>query len=346
MNHKERFYATIERRPVDRPASWLGMPVSNALPGLFEYFKVKNMVELKQKLDDDIWPVDVPYHSPVSDHIACAFDWAKEGQSNYEERTLTTPGFFEDYVRCPDPKRIEDFVWPDPRKYMDPTECKAAVMTVPQNYAIMGVLWSAHFQDALAAFGMEKAMVSMLKNPKIFQAVIDRITDFYLTANEIFLKATEGFLDCVLIGNDFGGQKGLMVNPRLIRKFVLPGTKMLIDQAKEYNVKLIHHSCGSIHPLIPDLINAGVDAIHPIQALAANMDANTLKKDFGGQTSFCGGVDAQFLMVMGTPTEVGVKVQELKKVFPTGLIFSPSHEAIMPDTKPENIEALFLALHS
>ncbi|TFH28779.1 MAG: methyltransferase, partial [Promethearchaeota archaeon] len=267
-------------------------------------------------------------------------------QSNYEERTLTTPGFFEDYVKCPDPKRVEDFDWPDPTKYMNAADCKAAVTSVPQDYAIMGVLWSAHFQDALAAFGMEKALVAMLKNPKMFQAVIDRITDFYLTANDIFLKATEGLLDCVLIGNDFGGQKGLMVSPRLIQKFVLTGTKMLIDQAKEFNVKVIHHSCGSIHPLIPDLIKVGADAIHPIQALAADMDAQTLKRDFGDQTSFCGGVDAQFLLVMGQPTEVSTKVRELKKIFPTGLIFSPSHEAIMPDTKPETIEAMFSAIKS
>jgi len=344
MNHKERFLATIERKPVDRPASWLGMPVSNAIPGLLDYFKVKNIEELKRKLDDDIWPVDVPYHSPTANHIACAFDWAKEGQSSYEERTLTTPGFFEDYINCEDLKVTREFDWPDPKKYMNASECRTAVKAAPSDFAIMGLLWSAHFQDALAAFGMSKAMVAMLKNSRLFQTVIDRITEFYLEANEIFFKATEGFLDCVLIGNDFGGQTGLMVNPRLIRKFVLPGTKALIDQAKEYNVKVIHHSCGSIHPLIPDLIQVGADAIHPIQALAADMDATTLKRDYGNQISFCGGVDAQFLLVTGEPYQVTEKVKELIQIFPTGLIFSPSHEAIMPDTKTQNIEALFNGL--
>ena len=171
-------------------------------------------------------------------------------------------GFLRIIIDPTDLKIVEEFDWPDPRKYMDSSECKTAVTSVPQEYAIMGVLWSAHFQDALAAFGMEKSLMAMLLNPKMFQAVIDRITDFYLVANEIFLKATEGLIDCVLIGNDFGGQKGLLVNPQLIRKFVLPGTKKLIDQAKEYNVKVIHHSCGSIYPLIPDLIK-GRSRCHP-----------------------------------------------------------------------------------
>lgn len=346
MNHKERFFATIERKSVDRPASWLGMPVTSAIPNLYKYFNVTTMEALKRKLNDDIWPVDVPYHSPPANHIACAFNWAKDGQSNYEERTLTTPGFFEDYLDCKDLKCVEDFAWPDPKKHMNPQECRSAVTSAPRDFAIMGVLWSAHFQDALAAFGMTKALIAMLKNPRLFQAIIDRITKFYLEANEIFFKATEGLLDCVLIGNDFGGQKGLMVNPQLIRKFVLPGTKALIDQAKRYNVKIIHHSCGSIHPLIPDLIQVGADAIHPIQALATDMDAPTLKRDFGNRVSFCGGVDAQFLMVTGKPSDITNKVRELRQLFPTGLIFSPSHEAIMPDTKPENIEAIFKELNT
>jgi uroporphyrinogen decarboxylase len=341
MDHKERFYRTIARKSVDHPASWLGMPVSTALPGLFEYFKVKSIDELKRLLDDDIYPVDVPYHSATANHIACAFDWAKEGQSNYEQRTLTTPGFFEDYT---DPRKVDDFEWPDPVKGLDPNACRTSVKSIPPDYVVMGVLWSAHFQDALAAFGMQKALVAMLRHPTMFQAVIDRITEFYLIANEIFFKATEGKLDCVLIGNDFGGQKGLMVNTPLIRKFVLPGTKRLIDQAKSYGLKVIHHSCGSIYPLIQDLIDIGVDVIHPIQALAAQMDAPTLKRSFGTKVSFCGGVDAQFLLINGTPAQVRSKIKELKQIFPTGLIFSPSHEAILPDTKPANLKALFDAL--
>ena len=344
MNHKERFLATIERKPVDYPASWFGMPAPSALPGLFHHFQCQSIKELKKILDDDIFPVDVPYHSPVSNHIACAFDWSVEGQTDYEHRTLTTPGFFKDYTKCDDLRKVNDFDWPDPIKYMNKAECLSAVKDIPTDYAIMGVLWSAHFQDALAAFGMEKALVTMLKNPEFFKSVIDRITDFYLKANELFFEATEGYLDCILIGNDFGGQKGLMIRPELIRKFVFPGTKMLIDQAKKYNVKVIHHSCGSIYPLINDLINLGVDAIHPIQALAANMDASTLHRDFGSRVSFCGGVDAQFLLVNGQPKEVKSKVKELKQIFPTGLIISPSHEAILPDTKPSNIQALFQAV--
>ncbi len=208
----------------------------------------------------------------------------------------------------------------------------------------MGIMWSAHFQDACAAFGMENAMMSMLMAPEMFQAVIDRITEFYLKANEIFYKAAGNKLDAVLIGNDWGSQTGLMLDPGLLQQFVFKGTKQLIDQAHSYGYKVIHHSCGSIADIIPDLIELGVDAIHPIQALATGMAASELKEKNYNNASFCGGVDAQELLVNGTPEQVRKKVLELKGLFPTGLIISPSHEAILTDISPANVEALFKAM--
>lgn len=338
MNHIERFLATVERKPVDRPASWLGIPDHHALPALFEYFGVNDMKGLKAAIGDDVYPVEMPYNSPTSNAIYAAFDFAKHKGGSVDERTLTAPGFFEDYHETSD---VDKFPWPDPKKYIDPAECLKAVNEVPEGYAVLGVIWSAHFQDACSAFGMEEALMRMMTEPEMFRAVIDRIADFYLEANEIFYKATQGKLHAVLIGNDLGSQCGLMVDPQSIIDFVLPGTKKLVEQAKRYGLKVIHHSCGSIYDIIPELIECGVDVIHPIQALAAKMEPQGLKDSFGDKVSFCGGVDAQYLLVNGQPEEVAEKVKELKSIFPTGLIISPSHEAILTDIPPVNIEALF-----
>lgn len=344
MTHRERFFATIAHQPVDRPASWLGLPVTDAQQDLLGYFNVNSVDELKIKLDDDIYPIEVPYNYPPSNHIACAFKFAKSDHDDRpDERTLTAPGFFEDYD---DPADVEKFPWPDPALYLDVVESRRLAKEANPEYIRMGVMWSAHFQDVCSAFGMEKALMVMVLNPEMFQAVIDRITDFYLKANGLFYEATKGYLDAVLIGNDFGSQYGLMVDPDSLRNYVFPGTKKIIDQAKSYGLKVIHHSCGSIFPVIEDLVNLGADVIHPIQALAQDMDAVTLKENFEGKAVFCGGVDAQHLLVNGTPEMVTRKVKELKQLFPTGLIISPSHEAILPDIPPANIEALFNALKS
>ncbi len=339
LSHRERFLATVERRPVDRPAVWLGEPVSQAVPGLLDYFGARSLGELKGLIGDDLYHVNVPYHSPVSDHVAAAFDFAKkEGGAGYEERTLTAPGFFENYEDADDADRFD---WPDPKRYIDPDECRRVVDAQPKDAAVMVLAWSAHFQDVCSAFGMETALMRMIEGSPLFTEVIERILRFYLDANEIFYEATRGRLDAVLIGNDFGSQTGLMVDPELIRSLVFPGTKRLIEQAHEYGLKVIHHSCGSVFPLIEDLIEIGADAIHPIQALARDMSAEHLKETFEGRVSFCGGVDAQHLLVHGTPEEVERRTRRLAALFPTGLVLSPSHEAILPDTPPENVAALF-----
>jgi len=89
-----------------------------------------------------------------------------------------------------------------------------------------------------------------------------------------------------------------------------------------------------------------VDVIHPIQALAVGMSAERLARDFGDRVAFCGGVDVQDLLVHGSPAEVKARVRELCALFPTGLVVSPSHEAILPDVAPANIAAMFEAVHA
>ncbi len=343
MTPKERFLATVERRPVDRPASWLGIPAPAAIPQLLQHFDVPDLDALRMKIGDDVYPIELPYHSPFSDAIYMAFDFAKAGHLEEEERTLNSPGFFEDVT---DVAEVENFDWPDPEAFISPEECRAVVDAALADHAVLGVVWSAHFQDACAGFGMQAAFMNMVSEPEIFRAVIDKITAFYLKANGIFFEATRGKLDAVLIGNDFGSQNGLMLSRDLIREFVWPGTRQLVEQAKSYGLKVIHHSCGAIQELIPDLIDIGVDVIHPIQALATGMSAEELHSKFVGETSFCGGVDAQNLLVRGTPEAVGKRVRELVALFPTGMVISPSHEAILPDIPPANIEAFFNALHT
>lgn len=338
MNSRERFFATIQREPVDRPAAWLGMPDIKAQPALFEHYGVKSMHELKLAVGDDFYAIEVPYKSPTASAIYAAFDWYMDGDVDAEDRTLTADGCFKD---AEEPEDLDFFEWPDPEKYIDVEECRRRVEAAPEDKVRMAMCWSAHFQDTCASFGMETALMNMLSNPEIYEAVDEKIVKFYLRANEIFFEATKGKLDAVLIGNDMGSQRGLMLSPQCVRDFIIPGCKQLVDQAHSYGLKVIYHSCGSIAEVIPDLIKAGVDVVHPIQALAAGMEPQGLKEKFGTQVAFCGGVDTQDLLVNGTPEQVRAKVKELRTIFPTGLVISPSHEAIMEDVPPANIHALF-----
>lgn len=338
MTSLERFMATIERKPVDRPAAWLGMPTQEALENLYKEYNVDNFHNLKLAVKDDVYTVEVPYQSPNASAIYAAFDWYMDGDVDAVNRTLTSDGCFKNAETIED---LSFFQWPDPAQYIDRDECRRRVEQAPADKAVLGMMWSCHFQDACAAFGMETAFENMLVNPELYEAVDKKLVDFYLKANEIFYESTKGRLNAVLIGNDIGSQRGLMISPQLVRKFILPGCKQLCEQAHSYGLKVIYHSCGAISDIIPDLMECGVDVIHPIQALAAGMEASQLKEKFGGQVSFCGGIDTQELLVNASPEQVKEKVKQLRELFPTGLILSPSHEAIQGDVPAKNIRALF-----
>ena len=341
MNSIERFYATIAHEKVDRPACWLGYPTPEEEKKLCEAYNVEDVRGLKSVCGDDFYAVEIPYHSPTCNAIYAAFDWYMNGSNvDTEHRTLTAAGCFNECEDLDDVLAV-NFPWPDPADYIDPEVCRQYVDEAPKDKVVMGMMWACHFQDTCAAFGMQEALMNMVAEPEMVHYIDDKIIAFYEKALKIFLEATKGKVHAILIGDDIGSQRGLMISPKLVSEFVIPGAKRLIDLAHSYGVKVLYHSCGAIREAIPMLIEAGVDIIHPIQALAAGMEPQGLKDDFGHQVAFCGGVDTQELLPNGSPEDVMAAVKRLRTIFPTGLIISPSHEAIQSDVPPQNIEAMF-----
>lgn len=163
--------------------------------------------------------------------------------------------------------------------------------------------------------------------------------DWYVESNDKFFAGLGDRADVMFFGNDFGTQLDLFMSPEMFRKFVLPGFKRIIAVAKKYNKKVLLHSCGSIYRIIPDLIEAGVDAIHPIQAAAVGMSATDLAQ-FKNDLSFVGGIDAQSFFVNATPDEIAREVDRVRSVLGPNIVISPSHERIMPNIPVENLYAM------
>ncbi len=116
--------------------------------------------------------------------------------------------------------------------------------------------------------------------------------------------------------------------------------KTFADQGHRYGYQVILHSCGSVYKIIDQLIEIGIDCLHPLQARARNMDAETLAREFKGRIAFLGGVDVQRILPYGTPEEVRAEVHRVRRLLEPQLIISPSHEKVLPDVPPENIEML------
>ena len=147
-------------------------------------------------------------------------------------------------------------------------------------------------------------------------------------------------IDQLFVHEDMAGKSGPLIGPSQVAEFVAPYFRQLTDHAHAHGLQVILHSCGSIHRIIPELLAMGVEALHPLQARAANMDAETLARDFAGRVAFVGGIDTQWLLPRGTPEDVRAEVHRVRRLLGPRFVVSPSHETLLPDVPPENVKAM------
>ncbi|MBN2291052.1 MAG: hypothetical protein JXM70_01425 [Pirellulales bacterium] len=200
----------------------------------------------------------------------------------------------------------------------------------------------AQLKPAMYLRGVDQILVDLALNPEIAEALLEHISGFYLEYARRTLEAADGGIDIFMMGDDFGTQKGLLMSPQTWRRFLRPGFKAFIDLAKQHGCKVAHHSCGSIRPIIGDLIDCGLDILNPIQPEVMDMDRRQLKQDFGENLCFHGSISIQKTLPFGTPDDVRREVAErFETLAPNGgFIFCTAHN-IQADTPPANIEALF-----
>lgn len=214
-----------------------------------------------------------------------------------------------------------------------------AIMTAPNVYCSPGIL--SVIQDL---FGMEKTFMDMYLNAELWHDLAEKIMVFNKAFMHAYFAAGKGKIDFYRIGDDYGGQRGLLFGPEQYREFLKPRNTELGSIAKGYGAHFYLHSCGSVRDLIPDMIETGVEVLDPIQVLAAGMDPIGLKKDFGKVLCFSGGVDEQELLPNGTPEEMREGVFRLLDVMAPGggFFLGPTHN-LQEDIPTDNIIALYKA---
>jgi len=331
MTSRERIRAIIARKPADRCGFWLGNPHPDTLPVYFKYFGVTTLEALQQKLGDDFRWLTPQYLATTYRH--------PEGKGLFDiwkyKKFLGEAGPFSQFESV---KEVENYDWPDP-SYLDFAEGMGILRNAGSVYRASG-FWMPFFHDVMDLFGVEEFMTKMFTNPDVVHATFRRVCGFYEEANERFLSAAGDLMDGLFFGNDFGTQRDLMLGPGQLEEFVFPWFKRFTDQAHRHGYQVILHSCGSIVRIIDRLVELGVDCLHPLQARAWGMDAETLADRFGGHIAFLGGVDTQDLLVNGTPETVKAEVRRLKRLLGPHLIVSPSHEALLPNVPPQNVAAM------
>lgn len=327
MTSRERIRAIIAKKKTDRCGLWLGWPHADSWPAIHRYFGTATDEEFRRLLKDDLrWIIAGAYRHPQGKPM---FDMQRKGPGH---------GAAGAFGECESVQEVEDFEWPDPR-YLDFTETLKKLRSAGDFYRAGG-FWSPFFHEVGDFFGMENYFIKMATHPEVVHAVTGHVVDFYLEANRRLFKEAGKEIDGFFFGNDFGTQLDCMISPAMFQEFVFPYFRKLTECGHSHGYQVILHSCGAIHRVVPDLISLGVDALHPLQAKARNMDAVILARDFKGKIAFMGGIDTQHLLVNGSPAEVKAEVKRVREFLGPHLIVSPSHEALLPNVPPQNIAAM------
>ena len=338
MTPKERWLATLQRRPVDRaPMDYWA--TAEATQKLLAHLGVDNERQMNERLHiDRVISVAPTYVGPPipQDHdlFGCRHQRVDYGTGVYSECIYSPLAQYETLAEVE-----ANYIWPSPDFY-DYSDI-AAQLEGWEDYPIRGG-GSEPFLIYKKLRGQELAFMDLILNPEIVHYCLDKLFDIAYENTRRIYEQIPGKVHLSYIAEDMGAQEELMFSPGHIREFLLPRMKRMVDLAHEAGALAFFHSDGSIRQILPDMIEIGMDLLNPIQWRCKGMEREALKRDFGDALIFHGGVDNQQTLAFGSVEDVRREVRDNLAILGAngGYILAPCHniQAVSP---PENIVALY-----
>jgi uroporphyrinogen decarboxylase len=252
---------------------------------------------------------------------------------------------------------IEGFAWPDPEAF-DFDIVAEALQNTPEDKARMvkiaygiqnhtqpkieasrsGGPWIPLLCTLFDLFGMERALINLHLAPKLIEAAIAYIEDFTLGFAERLLNATKGLADILWYGDDFAGQQGMLISPSHWRRFLKPSYSKVYQLAHRHGLKLWIHECGTFRPVLPDMIEMGMQVWETTQVHLTGNEPAVLKREYGSELTFFGAINTQETLPFGTRARIRNEVRERVRALGGGggYICGPDH-TVMEDIPFDNI---------
>jgi uroporphyrinogen decarboxylase len=210
--------------------------------------------------------------------------------------------------------------------------------------AVLGLFGGNLFEVPQFLYRIDNFLMYLVLYPDAVHRLIENLFNIYMKNLEKWLGAVGAYIDIILFGDDLGGQNGPLISPQIYREFFKPYHQRMWRRVKELaDVKIKLHSCGAIEPFLPDLIDAGLEAINPVQISATGMNPKLLKEKYGERICFWGGgCDTQDILPNRSTAELIQHVQEQVNILSqgSGFVFQQVHN-IMANVPTENILAMF-----
>jgi uroporphyrinogen decarboxylase len=234
--------------------------------------------------------------------------------------------------------------WPDPAdagRYRGLRE-RARQLHETTDFAVILGIGPGPVHQSQFMRGYGAWLEDLLLNQSFFAGLLERLAEIHAGMVERALEEAHEYVDLVALADDVGTQNGPLMRPELYRQLIKPSHRRICDTVKRFSKPILYHTCGSVYALIPDFIEAGVDILNPIQVRAAGMETQRLKREFGRELAFWGGIDIQEVLPRGTPAQVRDEVRRLiDDLGPGGgYVISAAHN-IQPEVPPENLVAMY-----
>ena len=356
MKHRDRVLAALNREIPDRCpmqisftpefASRLRSELGGTWTSVHHARGCTNTFELECALEEDLLlcPVGWVNSSYEKDrHGSDASSYVDEWGvcwKDIEYQTRFGSGFYTEMTTHPlaEDSAIEVYRPPDPNRPDLYEEAEILVREYKHEYWIVGMTVCTIFETAWALRGYERLLTDFLRNPELAERILDIPFHYHLAAAR---KLVDLGVDMIWTGDDVGAQDRMLMSPATWRRFLKPRLAAFIASLRQKNarLKIAYHTDGCVYPIIPDLIEIGVDVLNPIQP--QSMDPEKLKREYGGQLCFWGTIDIQQTLPFGTPEDVKAEVvKRLRTVGQNGgLILGPTHN-VQLDTPMENFWAM------
>lgn len=288
-------------------------------------------------------PLDSPYQK-LSDDVYID-EWGIK-------RKFT--GMYWDIVENPledaDISELDNYPFPDGSS-LDPEQIKSIAQDAKRLYdAGEYIICAEHpvygvFELGCWLCGFEDFLTRLILEPDFVHALFGKILEYQKKVIDLYYGAVGPYIHYTSSGDDFATQTSLFMSPASFRELVKPYLKERIAYTKRYtSAQFLHHSCGNVFGIIPDLIDAGVEILNPIQPVTEEMSPRSLKENFGSQIVLHGGIDTQQLLPYGTKQSIEEGVHAAIEVLGKGggYIFAAAHN-IQEDVPPENVVYMFQA---
>lgn len=237
---------------------------------------------------------------------------------------------------------VHGYPWPDIR-LADVSHVRDEALAWSRHYAILGGDWSPFWHDAIDMMGMEDLLYAMHDEPETVDALLTHIVDYYAGVSARIFDAAADAIDIFFLGNDFGSQTGPLVSRTTFHRFLFPHLQRLCRLGHDFNLKVMMHCCGNYAPLIPYMIEAGLDGVQAVQPCGRGMEPERLKAQYGSRLVFNGCIDSHHVLIDGTPDTVRAQAAEVMRIMKPGggYVLSASHDYILDQTPVANVLAMF-----